>query len=244
MKFSNRAGCTALSLRRGWVAALLPVALLAAAGCESARGERTDDGAPAVVAAMAEQAGPASEHAHHVHAAPVEMGEPTDYSIYHLESAWWDQHGEERPLATLGGRVQVVSMVYTHCSYTCPRILGEMKRLEGELEDVGGVGFVLVSIDPERDTPDRLRSFAESTRLDAARWTLLSGSDDALLELATLLGIKFRRESEQDFSHSNVLIVLDPAGEIVFRQTGLGEDHGPMLEAIRAALPSGEALGG
>jgi protein SCO1 len=214
--------------------------LLALPGCDSVRGESS--GSPTTAA---ESRHPVSlaPHAHHGHTddLALEAGELSDYSIYHLESRWWDQHGERRTLESLAGRVQVVAMAYTHCSYTCPRILTDMKRLEAQIADShpAGVGFVLVSIDPERDTPDRLHSFAEATRLDAGRWTLLGGSDGDILELATLLGIKYRREGQTDFSHSNAMLVLNPSGEIVFRQLGLGEDLGPMLEAIRAELPAG-----
>ncbi|NIQ52455.1 MAG: SCO family protein, partial [Gammaproteobacteria bacterium] len=55
----------------------------------------------------------------------------------------------------LAGRVRVVAMVYTSCAYACPRIMLDMKRIEAELgpEYREDVGFVIVSIDPERDTP-------------------------------------------------------------------------------------------
>jgi protein SCO1 len=200
--------------------------LLALIGC-GATGE----------AAPADHQGHAA-HAHHASDAAMEVGALTDHSVYHLESEWWNQHGETQSLEALAGRVQVVSMVYTHCAYTCPRILTDMKRLQGQIDDPAGLGFVLVSIDPERDTPDRLRHFAQSTRLEPEQWTLLSGSDGDILEFATLLGIKFRREGESDFAHSNTMLVLDPAGEIVYRQPGLGEDLAPMLDAIRKVLPA------
>jgi protein SCO1 len=185
------------------------------------------------------------DHGAHVHPA-LELALPGgaggDYSVYDLGSEWWNQHGEIKPLGSLAGKVQVVSMVYTHCSYTCPRILTEMKRIEAQIDDAEGLGFVLVSIDPERDTPGRLRHFAEATRLEPQAWTLLSGSDEDILELATLLGIKYREEGDGDFSHSNTLLVLNPAGEVVYRQAGLGEDLTPLLHTIRQMLPGRKAL--
>jgi protein SCO1 len=215
----------------------MALVLLVASGCESARGEHPDPHEPAAAAAPAPSPAGHGHAGHHAGSIASEAGEHTDYSIYHLESTWWDQAGNHRRLESLGGRVQIVSMVYTYCAHTCPRILMDMKRIEGEAESIhpDGVGFVLVSLDPERDAADRLASFAQATRLDPDRWTLLSGSDGDILELATLLGIKFRRESETEFSHSNVLLVLDRAGEIVFRQVGLGADPAPLLEAVRAA---------
>jgi protein SCO1 len=225
----------------GGAAALI---LLAAAGCGAAPG---DAAGHIPGAAGADHPGSAADpHATgHAHPAPLAAAEHSDLSIYHLESEWWDQHGEHRRLGSLAGRVQVVSMVYTHCAYTCPRILAEMKRIESETAGAGpGVGFVLVSIDPERDTPGRLAHFAGSTRLDPDRWTLLGGDDGDVLELSMLLGIRYRREGESEFSHSNTMLVLDPAGEIVFRQPGLGEDLGPLLRAVRAAAPAASTPAG
>lgn len=172
----------------------------------------------------------------HRHAAPA-TGEPTGLSLYNLESEWRDQAGEARTLGSLGGRVQVVAMVYTHCGRTCPQVLLDMKRIESAVAGphAGEVGFVLVSIDPERDTPEQLAAFARGARLDPARWTLLSGSDADVLELAALLGVKYRREGPAEFSHSNVLTVLDRAGEVAHRQLGLGgEGVGETAAAVRA----------
>ncbi|HEX8275465.1 MAG TPA: SCO family protein [Longimicrobiaceae bacterium] len=200
---------------------LLSLALLGLAACDAA-------GAPAAPPT------PTGSAAHSGHAAQAPApGEPTGESVYNLESVWRDQLGRERTLGSLAGRVQVVSMVYTYCGRTCPQVLLDMKRIEGATGS--GAGFVLVSIDPERDTPDRLRTFAEGARLDPARWTLLSGGD--VLELAALLGVKYRRESATELSHSNVLVVLDRRGEIVHRQLGLGgEGVDRTAQAVRAAL--------
>jgi protein SCO1 len=140
-------------------------------------------------------------------------------------------------LAEVGGRAQVVAMVYTHCTHTCPRIVGELKRLEAAVPAAARseLRFVLVSLDPERDTPARLAEYAASARLDAERWTLLTGGEEEVRELAALLGLRYRSEGNAEFSHSNSYLVLDGEGRIVHRQAGLGEDLAGPLAAIRAA---------
>jgi protein SCO1/2 len=158
-----------------------------------------------------------------------------DFSVYELDARFRDQAGAERTLASLGGRVQVVAMVYTHCTHTCPLILAEFKRLESALEPGSRVGFTLISLDPPRDTPARLAEFAASTRLDPARWTLLTSDENAVRETAALLGIRYRQEASAEYSHSNSYLVLDPGGRVVHRQAGLGQDADRVLSAIRAA---------
>lgn len=165
----------------------------------------------------------------------VGAAEPSGFSIYHAGSVWTDQNGTRRDLASLAGRVRVVAMVYTSCAYACPRILLDMKRIQAGLGVDGSddVGFVLVSIDPDRDTPEQLASFARGSRLEPDRWTLLTGTDDGVLELAALLGVQYRKTQDGEFVHSNVITVLDRDGEAVHRQEGLGADPAATIAAIR-----------
>src|SRR5690625_6799424 len=99
----------------------------------------------------------------------MEAGEPADHSIYHASGTWRNRNGEEVSLSNLQGRIQVVSMLYTNCDYACPRILADMKRIESALSDEEReqTNFLIVSIDPERDTPDRLRSEEHTSELQS-----------------------------------------------------------------------------
>lgn len=161
----------------------------------------------------------------------------SDFSAYDLDARWRDQGGRERDLRSLAGRVQVLAMVYTGCTHTCPAIIAELKRLEAAVPaaERGRVGFVLVSLDPEHDTPERLARFAGTLRLDPARWTLLTGDAGAVRELAAVLGIRYRPEADAQISHSNTYLVLDQDGRILHRQDGVGSDIAPVLATLRAA---------
>jgi protein SCO1/2 len=145
----------------------------------------------------------------------------------------------EQPLrlGQLQGKVQVLAMVYTTCEAACPIIVSLMQRMEAALppELRSHVGFVLVTFDPERDTPGVLSAYSAKMHLDPMSWVLLTGHPDDVLELATLLGIRYKRDQSGGFIHSNVITVLNKAGEIVHRQEGLQQDTAPTLEAIRRA---------
>ena len=146
----------------------------------------------------------------------------SDYSVHDLDGSWRDHDGRARSLASLGGKVQVVAMVYTRCTHTCPAVLAEFKTIEAALPTgQDRIGFVLVSMDPTRDTPARLREFAASARLDLTSWTLLAGGEEQVRELAALLGVRYRPEAGGEFSHANVYLVLDPQGRVALRQDGL-----------------------
>ena len=107
-------------------------------------------------------------------------------------------------------------MVYTSCEATCPLIVADLKRIEASIpaERRGDVGFVLVSLDPERDTPGRLAAWAAATELDPTRWTLLAGTDDAVRELAATLDVRYQRQPDGELAHTNGLTVLDPTGAV------------------------------
>lgn len=170
--------------------------------------------------------------------APPPAPVASDFSVYDLDSSWTDQAGRVRPLRSLAGRPRVVALVYTHCAHTCPAIVAEFKRMEAALPaGPGAPGFVLVSIDPARDTPARLAEFASSARLDPARWTLLRGDDESVRELAALLRVRYRPEPGGEYSHANAYLVLDAEGRIVQRQDGLGHPDGALatLRAMRDA---------
>lgn len=164
----------------------------------------------------------------------MEFGEPADESIYHVSSTWRDQHDNSVDFDVLRGKVQVVAMVYTHCEFACPRILADMKRVESELTEEARqhTNFVIVSIDPQRDTPERLLQFAEENNLDSETWTLLNGSDGDVLEIAALLGVRYKRISETDFTHSNMISVLNREGEIVHQRKQLSDDQTDIIRAI------------
>lgn len=215
------------------------------AGADLAHGqagaEQTLAGAPGAPGhtAKTSDAGDPSGHPHH--GAAPEAGDPAGASLYVLDATWTDQDGEPVAFSDLAGRPRVVAMAYTHCTWACPRIIADMKRIEAQFSDLPAErspGFVLVSIDPERDTPERLAFFARGAGLDPARWTLLTGPDDQVLELSVLLGVKYRAAGDGEFSHSNLLTVLDAEGTVVARVEGLAVDPQPAIDALRRLVGS------
>jgi len=137
-------------------------------------------------------------------------------------------------LADLAGTVRVVAMIYTSCATTCPRIVADLKRIEAALPAArrADVGFVLVSIDPERDTPGRLAAWAASAGLDPARWTLLAGDDDAVRELAASIDVRYQAQPDGELAHTNGITVLDRTGAIAHRQPGLGDTRATIAAVL------------
>jgi len=162
----------------------------------------------------------------------------TDKSLYQVESSWTNDVGRVIPLRQFQGRVQLVVMFFASCTYACPILVNDLQRIAAALPASAGdkVGIVLISIDPERDTPDALHSFRLARHLPAERWSLLRGSSADTLELAMLLGVKYKREANGQFSHSNLITVLNPQGEIVHQVAGLNQNVDETVKKILAAI--------
>ncbi len=171
-------------------------------------------------------------------AAPAPAGPISARSIYQLDAKFCADTGQCQSLASLRGRPVVLAMFFASCGYACPRLVADMQairgRLPAELRDKAAL--VLVSFDPDRDTPAALADYRRQRALDGA-WTLLHGDKGAVAELAALLGVKYRREPGGNFAHSNLITILNPEGEIVHRREGLS---GGLDEAAQAVVAVGK----
>lgn len=169
----------------------------------------------------------------------VHSGPLRDASLYQLGSVWRDQSGREIPLESLRGTPRVISMIFTNCAYACPRITADMQAVSSRLSAAvrDEVRFVLFSMDPERDTPEALTAFAEKMDLPLSHWTLLCSTEDNVQEMAAVLGVKYKRDIYGNFSHSNMITVLDSEGEIIYKQEGLNQDPEGAVRALEALYP-------
>jgi len=162
--------------------------------------------------------------------------EISDTSIYQIDSSWKNQAGSPVKLASLNGKIQVVTMGYSKCEYACPRLMADMKAVEKGLpEEIRKqVGFNFFSVDTS-DTPELLKAFGNSHKVDFSLWNFFSSNTATVQELAVVLGTNYRRINDKDFAHSNLITVLNEKGEIIHRQEGLSGPPAPIIAAIIAA---------
>lgn len=149
-------------------------------------------------------------------------GKYSNQSIYQLGATWTSDMGREIKLEVLRGRPQVIALFFTHCEHSCPLIVADLLAIDKALprEARGKVDFLLVSIDPERDTPEVLRAYRAMHGLPTERWTLLRGDPAATRAFADLLGFQYVPGSPTQFAHSLLVTIVDPSGEIVFQRAG------------------------
>jgi protein SCO1/2 len=169
-------------------------------------------------------------------------GKYSEKSLYTLDATWTSDVGREIKLEKLRGRPQVVALFFTNCEHSCPLIVADMKRIEKDLPMSvrGKVDFLLVSIDPARDTPEALHAFREKHKLATERWTLLRGNPDAVKKLAGMLGFNYYPGSNTQFAHSLLVTIIDAAGDIAFQQSGITPDRMDAVDTL-VKLVTGKA---
>ena len=148
----------------------------------------------------------------------------SDLSIYNLPSKWTNQNGQNLEMKDLKGKVLVMVMIYTSCKAACPRLVADIRNIESRLSEKikPDVKFLLVSIDPEVDTPARLKEFAIANKMDGGQWEFLRSTEENTREFAAVLAVNYKKIAPLDFSHSNIISVFNAEGELTFQQEGLG----------------------
>ena len=161
-----------------------------------------------------------------------------ELSIYNLPSTWTTQDNEDIQLEDMRGNVLVMVMIYTSCKAACPRLIADMRNIEKQVPEkyLDKTKFIMVSIDPETDTPQRLHDFAIENEMEDDHWMFLRGTPEDTREFATVLAVSYKKISPIDFSHSNIISVFDEEGVLVHQQEGLGVDNSETVEAIKTEV--------
>ena len=159
----------------------------------------------------------------------------TELSIYNLPEKWTTQEGNDIELKQLRGKVLVMVMIYTSCKAACPRLVADMRNIEKRVpkEYKDKVQYVLFSIDPKVDTPERLKTFSIENKMDSEQWLFLRSNDEQTREFSAVLAVNYKKISPIDFSHSNIISVFNAEGELTFQQEGLGADYDKTVSKIK-----------
>jgi protein SCO1/2 len=146
------------------------------------------------------------------------------------------QDGKRLALGDLRGKVLAVTFIYTTCADTCPLLTAKMAGLQSPLGPLFGsqVFFLSISVDPERDTPEVLRRYAEAHRANPAGWAFLTGTPAEIAEVAKRYGIYYKKTRRGDVDHTFLTSLIDQAGTLRVQYIGVRFDPAEMLKDLRS----------
>ncbi|QEL15403.1 SCO family protein [Limnoglobus roseus] len=168
---------------------------------------------------------------------PADDTELPTVPAFHLT----ERSGKSVTNADLTGKVWIASFVFTRCSGTCPAVAATLARLQAELADVPDVRLVTFTIDPDRDTPEELKKYAERYRADPNRWLFLTGPEKEIHALANegfMMLAKKRPDGKpgDEFDHSTFIVLVDKAGRIHGHFDGIPPQRSTDTEAYEASV--------
>ena len=127
-----------------------------------------------------------------------------------------DHRGEEFDIERLQNRWSLIYFGFTNCPDLCPLTLTQFAKLDEELgaEPTPPIQYIFVSVDPDRDTPDRIRAYVEFFLPELIGVT---GNSADLENLASQLAVGFKAHSDEGenypVDHSNAILLINPAAE-------------------------------
>jgi cytochrome oxidase Cu insertion factor (SCO1/SenC/PrrC family) len=134
-----------------------------------------------------------------------------------------DQRGERVSLSEMRGGQTLLTFAYGHCSTVCPTIVTDLRIVRRESRS-NNVRIVILTLDPWRDTPERLSSLAEHWKTDANDRVLSGSVADVDKTLDALAVGRKRNETTGDIDHGSTVMLIDSRGRIKWRVDGGSRD--------------------
>jgi protein SCO1/2 len=138
------------------------------------------------------------------------------------------------------GKVYVAEFFFTSCPTICPKVKGQMLRLEEEFVNEPDFAMVSFTVDPKRDTPERMNNYAEKLGIkDMDRWRFIYGDKFEISDLDQY----YLSIAEEDasapggFNHSGNIVLVDRQGFVRSYASGLdSEEVDYLMDDIKLLL--------
>jgi protein SCO1 len=136
------------------------------------------------------------------------------------------QDGAPVSLADLRGKVVAIAFIYTLCGDTCPVLTPMMSLVQDRLGPEFGrrVAFISITVDPERDSPDMLKLYAQMYGADLPGWRFLTGDPAAIKDLTRRYGVFASKGADGDVEHSSLTSIVDSRGVLRVQYLGVRFD--------------------
>ncbi|GAB4072253.1 cytochrome c oxidase assembly accessory protein ScuA [Barrientosiimonas marina] len=149
-----------------------------------------------------------------------------DFSYKVRDFTFTNQDGKEVDKSDLEGKFWIADFIFTNCTSVCPPMTANMASLQDQLKDAGlqdDVQLVSFSVDPEHDTPEALKEYAQQRGGTTDNWDLLTGYDFDTIKKFSVKSFKSILEKLPDsnqFMHGTSFYIVTPEGEAIKSYNG------------------------
>lgn len=170
----------------------------------------------------------------------IKNGKITHDSVWHTVQniRLTNQLGQEVNLYDIQGKVIVLDIIFTSCGSICPQLTRNMARMQRSFITGGNsrkkldsslVHFISLTIDPKRDTAERLKQYADNFGVVHDNWWLLTGNKDSIynfiFEQLKVDKYDTQMEVSPDFPHTGRYVLIDKNFQIRGYYNGLDTLH-------------------
>ena len=136
------------------------------------------------------------------------------------------QDGAQVTLADFRGKVVAVTFIFTLCTQTCPVLTPMMSFVQDRLGDDFGskIAFASITVDPERDTPEVLKEYAQAFGANLSGWSFLTGAPAAIQDVTRRYGVYASKAGNGDVDHTFLTSLVDPKGVLRVQYLGVRFD--------------------
>lgn len=127
--------------------------------------------------------------------------------------------------------IYVADFFFTSCPSICPQVAKEMLKIHDAVQDDPSVKLISFSIDPKRDTPQKLKLYGDNLGINHQKWYFLTGDKDATLELANTYFVAALEDPDAPggFDHSGKIVLIDKEGHVRSFSEGTDPSTTPKL---------------
>ena len=167
-------------------------------------------------------AAPARSHDATHHSKQQRLPTITQAPAFELTS----QEGASVALADFRGRVVAVTFIYTSCTDTCPMLTALMAYVQDKLgRDFGErIVFASITVDPERDTPEVLKQYAETFGADLKGWAFLTGAPEVIADVIRRYSVFAAKNAKGEVDHTFLTSIIDRKGMLRVQYLGVRFD--------------------
>jgi protein SCO1 len=136
------------------------------------------------------------------------------------------QDGSDVALEQFHGKVVAVTFIFASCSATCPILTAKMAAIQDRLgADFGSkIVFLSITVDPEHDTPDVLKRYAQAFAAKPDGWKFLTGSPETIHAVERRYGVFASPAPAGELDHTNLTSLIDRRGMLRVQYVGVRFD--------------------